>query len=749
MGGNYGGGQAFLYAPSALTVDAWTHLAATFDGTTLRIFVNGTQVASEARSGVIATSTTNLKIGAGDGFEFFAGVLDEVRIYNVALTQAQIQADMNTPVGGATPGAGTIQFSAATYSVGENAGTATVTVTRTGGSSGAVSVTFATSNGTATAPGDYTAVSQTVSFANGDTASKTVDISISDDTTVEANETVNLALTSPTGGATLGSPSTAVLTITDNDVAPAGTIQFSAATYSVGENAGTATVTVTRTGGSSGAVSVTFATSNGTATAPGDYTAVSQTVSFANGDTASKTVNIPISDDTTVEANETVNLALTSPTGGATLGSPSTAVLTITDNDVAPAGTIQFSAATYSVGENAGTATVTVTRTGGSSGAVSVTFATSNGTATAPGDYTAVSQTVSFANGDTASKTVDISISDDTTVEANETVNLALTSPTGGATLGSPSTAVLTITDNDVAPAGLVAVYGFGEGTGPTTADASGNGNTGSIANATWTTSGKFGSALVFNGSNALVTIAHAPELNLTTAMTLMAWVKPSSATTNFRHVIWKDYLAYFFSSNSDTGAPGIGGNYGGGQAFLYAPSALTVDAWTHLAATFDGTTLRIFVNGTQVASEARSGVIATSTTNLKIGAGDGFEFFAGVLDEVRIYNVALTQAQIQADMNTPVGGATPGAGTIQFSAATYSVGENAGTATVTVTRTGGSSGAVSVTFATSTALQRHLGTTPRLVRSPLASPMAIPPARPLTSRSVTTPLLKRTRRSI
>ena len=60
---------------------------------------------------------------------------------------------------------------------------------------------------------------------------------------------------------------------------------------------------------------------------------MTQTVSFANGDTANKTVSIPIVNDTSVEPNETVNLALSSPTGGATLGSPSTAVLTITDND--------------------------------------------------------------------------------------------------------------------------------------------------------------------------------------------------------------------------------------------------------------------------------------------------------------------------------------------------------------------------------------------------------------------------------
>ena len=174
-------------------------------------------------------------------------------------------------------------------------------------------VSFATSNGTATAPSDYTAVTQTVSFANGDTANKTVSIPILDDTTVEGNETVNLALTSPTGGATLGSPSTAVLTITDNDAAPAGTLQFSAATYSVAENGGNATITVTRTGGSAGAVGVSFATSNGTATAGQDYTATSQTVSFGNGDTANKTVNIPILEDTTAEGNETVNLALSIP----------------------------------------------------------------------------------------------------------------------------------------------------------------------------------------------------------------------------------------------------------------------------------------------------------------------------------------------------------------------------------------------------------------------------------------------------
>src|SRR5262245_31514455 len=79
---------------------------------------------------------------------------------------------------------------------------------------------------------------------------------------------------------------------------------------------------------------------------------------------------------------------------------------------------------------------------------------------------------------------------------------------------------------------GLVASYGFAEGAGPTVADSSGNNNTGTISGATWTTAGKFGSALVFNGSNAVVTIPSSPSLQLTTAMTLEVWVFPTTTPT-------------------------------------------------------------------------------------------------------------------------------------------------------------------------------------------------------------------------
>ena len=120
------------------------------------------------------------------------------------------------------------------------------------------------------------------------------------------------------------------MTVTDND-AP-GVIQFNSTTYTVGEAARRLIVTVTRTGGTAGGVGVTYATSDGTATAGLDYTATSGVLTFATNQT-SKTFIIPVTNDTAVEGSETINLTLTNPTGGATLGGQNTAVVTVSDND--------------------------------------------------------------------------------------------------------------------------------------------------------------------------------------------------------------------------------------------------------------------------------------------------------------------------------------------------------------------------------------------------------------------------------
>src|SRR5262245_41451819 len=124
--------------------------------------------------------------------------------------------------------------------------------------------------------------------------------------------------------------------------------------------------------------------------------------------------------------------------------------ITITTGVVAQPGTLAFSAATYRGAEGGGPVTLTIVRSSGDDGAVAVNVATTTPATAMPGDdFTALNQTVDFADGQT-SATVDLAILDDSDVEgADETVTVALSAPTNGATLGTPSSAVVSIDDND------------------------------------------------------------------------------------------------------------------------------------------------------------------------------------------------------------------------------------------------------------------------------------------------------------
>lgn len=239
----------------------------------------------------------------------------------------------DTPFSGASPGA--MAFQAATYTAAENAGSVAVTVTRSGGSSGAASVSYQTTGGTATPGADYEGVSGILSWNSGDASAKSFTITLLDDLIDENNETVGISLTGASGAA-LGSPTSATLSITDNDPAPsAGSLQFSASGYSVNESGGSVTLAVTRSGGTSGSVSVSYASSNGTASAGADYGAVTGTLSWANGVGGTRSINVPVFTDALLEGNETVNVILSGPAGGATLGTPAQAVVTIVDSTTA------------------------------------------------------------------------------------------------------------------------------------------------------------------------------------------------------------------------------------------------------------------------------------------------------------------------------------------------------------------------------------------------------------------------------
>jgi hypothetical protein len=224
------------------------------------------------------------------------------------------------------------------------------------------------------------------------------------------------------------------------------------------------------------------------------------------------------------------------------------------------------------------------------------------------------------------------------------------------------STAVNVTVNNSVFP-GLVAAYGFEDGTGNVLTDNSGRGHPGSITGATWTTAGRFGQALTFDGINDWVTIADAADLDLTSGMTLEAWVYPTAlGNGSWRNVLIKERPKgeiYSLYASADTNAPTayvVRAAQSSVALDVRGSSQLPLNAWSHLTVTFDNATLRIYVDGVQVGARAVAGPLLTSSGVLRIGGNKIWgEYFAGRIDNVRIYNRALSESQIQTDMSTPV----------------------------------------------------------------------------------------------
>jgi RHS repeat-associated protein len=328
-----------------------------------------------------------------------------------------------------------LAFDSTSVSVNEAAGIVTFAVTLTSPVADTITVDYATANGTAAAGADYTAVAGTLTFNSGQT-NQTVTVPILDDAGDEPDETFAVSLSNPTN-ARIATPS-ATITILDNDVPSIG---FSSTSVSTTEDAGSLTFTVTLTSASDGTVAVDYATGDLSAVAGSDYTSTSGTLNFAVGQT-SRTVTVPILDDTAEEPAESFTLALSNP-ANATIGT-SLATGTILANDPP---SLAFDSTSVSAAEGAGSVALTVTLSFASLNTVTVGYATSNVTAAAGADYTATSGTLTFMPGE-RSKTVTVPILEDATDEPDEAFALTLANP-ANATIGTPQ-ATAAILDNDV-----------------------------------------------------------------------------------------------------------------------------------------------------------------------------------------------------------------------------------------------------------------------------------------------------------
>jgi hypothetical protein len=227
------------------------------------------------------------------------------------------------------------------------------------------------------------------------------------------------------------------------------------------------------------------------------------------------------------------------------------------------------------------------------------------------------------------------------------------------------------------AGSGLVAAYSFDDGTGTILHDTSGNAHHGAIANGSWTT-GRHGGALSFNGTNASVDLGSLGTF-YQQAFTLEVWVQKAGSKKDVGIVgtwagngpmLWVDHL---------------GGDYQltlGGSLSDYLDSGREPAAgqWEHLAATFDGVTARFYLDGAQVASRTvSSGVGSSDRWRLAAYGSTAGNFFDGLIDDVRIYDRALSASEVVSDMNqaVPAPDTTPPSAPGQLSA-TGSIGEAA-----------------------------------------------------------------------
>ena len=502
----YSGTENASPGTAALPLNAWTHLATTYDGTTLRLFVNGVQVSSKAVTGSMPNTAEALRIGGNAVWgEYFAGLIDEVRVYSRALSANEIGLDMKTAVVGSNPPPADTEPPSAPGNL------------KAVGAIGKVSLSWEASKDNVGVTGYEVYRSTTSGFTPG-----------------AANR-----IATPTG------------TSYTDTVAPG--------TY---------------------------------------YYRVKATDAAPNLSTAS---------------NEVVGASLADAAPGATLTAP-TAGATVS-------GTVALKATAT---DDVGVAGVTFLVDGAPVGSEDTS---------SPYEFSWASTGV--ANG-----------SHKIAARARDSANQTTTS----------SEVTVTVSNSAPPVTGLVLAFGFEETAGTTANDSSTAKNNGTINGPTGTASGKYGRALSFDGTNDRVDVPDANSLDLTTGMTLEAWVKPTT-NVGWRTAILKergaDLLYALYSSN---GAKPRTENFNGAENTAAGTTALPLNAWSHIASTYDGANLRFYLNGTLAATKATTGAMPNTANPLHIGGNTVWgEYFSGLIDEVRIYNRALTAAELTADMNAKV----------------------------------------------------------------------------------------------
>jgi glucose/arabinose dehydrogenase len=602
-----GGGDRSAPAPDPLPAGAWSHITTTYDGAAIRTYVNGVLAATTGYSGNVTASSGVLRIGGNSVWgEFFSGLMDDVRIYSRALSATEVATDMLIPVSPSTPPVvdttapstpGALVAAVAGSSVNLTWQPSTDNVGVTG-----YDVHRSTTAGFAPTAATRVAQVTTTSYSDASRPAGTYYY------TVIARDAAGLAsLPATVASATIAGDLTPP-TKPGGVVATGGiarvVLTWNASTDDVGVTGYDVHRSTTSTFTPSDANKVRTVTTPGLTDSPLAAGTYHYVVIARDAAGRSSVMSDRVSATATVDAPPTVQV--TAPVAGATV----TGSVTVSANafDAVGVAGVRFRVDGVNVGAEDTTQPY------------SISWATN-----------------SVPNG--------------------AHVITAVARDTNGST--TTSSGVSVVVNNVASSTGLVASYGFNEATGTAVTDGSGRGNAGSINGATRTTAGRFGGALSFDGVNDFVAIADSASLDLTTSLTISAWVRPTTLT-DWRTVLMKEGsstgLNYALYSSTGSNLPGGYLDIGGVDRELKATVPVVTTAWRHLTLTYDGTTMRMYIDGVLRGSRAQTGALAASTGPLKIGGNAVWgEWFTGLIDEVRIYSRSLTAAEITTAMNTPL----------------------------------------------------------------------------------------------
>jgi Concanavalin A-like lectin/glucanases superfamily/Chitobiase/beta-hexosaminidase C-terminal domain/Family of unknown function (DUF6298) len=566
LGGFSGATAQTVCQPSPLPTNTWTHLAVTYNGSTLTFYRDGVPVTTSSVAGTFSPTTGILQIGGSQFGEYFKGLIDEVRIYNRALNDTEIQTvyqqESATPVQTvATP---VISPSGGNY-------TGSVPVAMQTATSGA-SIYYTTNGSTPTQ--SSTLYAGTVTLTNN--------------ATVKAKAFKN--------GANASAEASASFTITQ---------PFSFSLSNSGDKAVVAGSSVTNS------IAATLVS--------GSTQAVSFSVSgLPSGATASLS-----SASCSPSCSSTLTINTTAPTAAGS----STITVTASGGGTTKTTTFSLNVSAQTV------ATPAISPNGGNftnSAAVTMQTATSGASIYYTTDGSTPTQSSILYTGA-------ITLTSSAVVKAKAFKS--------GSNPSAEASASFIVT-----PADLVAYWKFDEGSGTTTADASGNGNSGTLVNGPVWSAGRVGKALLFDGIDDSVTVADSNSLDLSSSFTLSAWVNPASTFNDFRSILVKNYSYYLYASVTGycgDGTP-LGGFSGATAQTVCQPSPLPTNTWTHLAVTYNGSTLTFYRDGVPVTTSSVAGTFSPTTGILQIGGSQFGEYFKGLIDEVRIYNRALNDTEIQ-----------------------------------------------------------------------------------------------------